>query len=157
LRRGALLCLVLLPACGGNTETSVTASASLPAASVSVVVETSPVISTTDPERPLLAQWRVVIQNNGNVPAGVLFVNATLRDATSGAKALPRGALSLGVGDIVTYAGTNRVPAGGSLSVPCSLGCALPSGGREAVLSVAVQVLDDNGHRLTATAQADLR
>ena len=157
MRRGALLCLVLLPACGGNTEASVTASALLPAASVSAVIETSPVSSTTDPALPLLAQWRVVIRNNGNVPAGVLLVNATLRDATSGARALPRGALSLGVADIITSAGTNRLPAGGGLSVPCSLGYALPSGGREAVLTVAIQVADDNGHLLTATAEAHVR
>lgn len=156
MRRGALLCLVLLPACGKSTETSVSASALFVAASVSVVVGTSPVTSTSDPELPLLAVWRVVIRNDGNVPASVLFVNATLRDATSGARAVPRGGLSLGVADIITSAGTNRVPAGGGLTVPGSLGYALPSGGRKAVLTVAIQVADDNGHLLTATAEADV-
>ncbi len=155
MKRGALLLLVLLPACGENTGTSVTASEA--AASVSAVVEASPVAPTTDPERPMLAAWTVVIRNSGNVAGSVSFVNSTLRDANSGAQASPRGMLSLGAADIIGLAGTNRVLAGGSLSVPVSMQYALLSGGREAVLNVAVQVVDDNGHRLTATAQADIR
>jgi len=149
VKRAALL-LLLLSACGEDSP-SPTAPNGLAQASLSVVVETSPVVATGNPELPLRAEWRVVIRNDSNVGGRVVFVNSTLRDATSGAQARPRGALSLATDEIIARAGTDRLPAAGSLTVPCDLAFLLPSGGHAATLTVAVQVFDDNAHLIGTT------
>ena len=156
MKRAALL-LVLLSACGEDTSSSLTSTSALPAAALSLTVETSPVTTTADPLMPLMAQWRVGLRNDGGVAARISFVNSTLRDAQSGAQARPRGALSLGADEVIALAGSDRLPAGGALTVPCSLSFLLPSGGREAVLTVAVQILDDNNHLVSATAETRVR
>jgi hypothetical protein len=105
----------------------------------------------------LLAEWTIVITETAGVAGSVVFVNATLRDAATGAWAWPMPSIALSADALAERLGSNSVPARGSLSVPGSLQFALPSGGREAVLSVAVQLEDENGHRLTALTQADIR
>jgi hypothetical protein len=76
----------------------------------------------------------------------VSFVNATLRDAESGALPEPRGTLSLADAGIVAQVGSNRIAAGGSLRVAQGLAYALPSDNRRATLVVTVQVIDDLGN-----------
>ena len=100
---------------------------------------------TDDPKTPLRADWVVTITSAG--AGGVVnFVNATLRDADTGALPDPTGRLSLAAPDIAAQAGTNRVPAGGSLRVAQSLDYAPPADSRRGNLLVTVQLIDDLGN-----------
>ncbi len=100
---------------------------------------------TDDPKTPLRADWVVTITSAG--AGGVVnFVNATLRDADTGALPDPTGRLSLAAPDIAAQAGTNRVAAGGSLRVAQSLDYAPPADGRRATLLVTAQLIDDLGN-----------
>jgi len=103
------------------------------------------------------AEWRVVIHETAGVGGAVQFVNAKLRDAVSGAAATPTAGLSLDAADVAARAGTNRIQAGGHLSLDESLDYGFVSGRREADLSVAVQFVDDHGNFVTGTAAARLR
>ena len=149
MRRVGWLAALLVAGCGGPTAPS---APSPPRAAVSIMLEGVSVTPSSDPAHPWLGRWTVVVSETGRAVGGrVSAVNATLRDAASGA----RGAGSSLTGEqVAAAAGTNLVPAGGSLRVPESLAYALPSGGRRANLSVAVQFQDDTGHSLTVSAEA---
>ena len=81
------------------------------------------------------------------------FLNAILRDGASGAEAEPSGTLSLGPAEIAAAAGSNRVEPQGRLAVAESLQYGLPSGGRQGVLTVTVQLTDDNGSLTSKSVQ----
>ncbi len=162
MRRAALAALVAgLAGCGGDAVTapgpSSFAAVVLPGAALTVTIQADPVAATHDRLRPLQATWRVVIQETAGVSGRLLWVNATLRDAASGARAWPEASLYLGTDALVPLLGSDRLPAGGTLSVPGSLTYSLPSGGRVAIVDVAVQLADDNGHQVSVVAQAELR
>lgn len=132
-------------------------SVSPPRAAVTVSVSPSPIASSDsgDPRAPRLAGWQVVVRETGGVGATVNFVNATLRDAVTGALAEPHGVLSQGSSDVLAAAGSNHVAAGGSLAVPQIVTFSL-SGGDSAPgrLEVTVQLTDDNGNVVGASATA---
>jgi hypothetical protein len=122
----------------------------------SLTVNPNPVIAadSADPGAPLVASWTVRVSSNSSVGARVNFVNATLRDGTSGAEAEPTGVLTLGAADITAQAGTNRVEPRSSLTVSQSLQYRLPSGGRMGTLTVTAQFRDDNGNLSSQSEQA---
>jgi hypothetical protein len=72
------------------------------------------------------------------------FVNATLRDARTGAPVEPHGFLSDDAAEIQKRLGTDRIAAGGTVVLAQSL--AYASEGSAANLAVAVQAVDDNGN-----------
>lgn len=117
------------------------------AASLAVSLSPDPIVAVEndDPEAPFRADWVVTITAAG-AGGTVSFVNATLRDAESGALPEPRGTLSLGDAGIVAEVGSNRIPAGGSVRVPQGLAYALPGDNRRATLVVTVQLIDDQGN-----------
>jgi hypothetical protein len=153
--------LVLAAAgCGGAGASSGTSATSpspsvppLAAAAVSVAIDPDPVVATDsdNPNAPLDARWTVKITSS--VAARVNFVNATLRDGASGARAEPSGTLSFGPAAIAAVAGTTRVEPQGSLAVAQSLEYGLPSGGRVGVLTVTMQLTDDDDHLISKTVQ----
>jgi hypothetical protein len=100
---------------------------------------------TGDPKTPLRADWVVTITATG-AGGAVSFVNATLRDAETGALPDPTGRVSLAAPAIAAQAGTNRIPAGGSLRVAQGLEYAPPADSRRATLLVTVQLIDDLGN-----------
>jgi hypothetical protein len=106
---------------------------------------------------PLSASWNVVLRETSGLLGGkVNFINATIRDAQSGAVAEP-GHIVLDAAAIAAAAGGNRIAAGGALVVPFSLRFSLWSGGTAAVVSIAAECEDDTGEAQTTTAQAELR
>jgi hypothetical protein len=142
-------------ACGGGQLTNPSPPAAAPAkATVSIAINPDPVVATdsSNPEAPFDARWTVEITSS-TIGARVNFVNATLRDGASGAEAEPSGMLSLGAADIAAAAGSNRVEPQGSLAVAQSLEYGLPSGGRVGVLTVTVQLTDDNGSLASKSVQ----
>ena len=141
---------------GSPAAPTLTPAPSPPAASLSIAVRPDPVLAadTGDPDAPLRAEWQVRISEGSGVGGRLSFVNATLRDGASGAEAEPSGVVSMGAGDIVAQAGTNRVEPGGSLTVTQALQYDLPSGGRAGILTVTVQFVDDAGNLISRSAQA---
>jgi hypothetical protein len=132
-------------------------SPSSPRSAVTIAVSPSPVLSTDSGEAraPRRASWQVVLRETGGVGATVNFVNATLRDAGTGVLADPHGVLSQSSSDVLAAAGSNHLPAGGSLAVPQIVTFAL-SGGVAAPgrLEISVQLTDDAGNVVSASATA---
>jgi hypothetical protein len=148
---------LLLCACGG--------SLTLPAAtSPSITVSASPAspatpafsaVSASDPTTVLL-QWQVVIHGDASSGATVNFINATVRDAESGAVASPSGYVNLTSQDVIAQSGSDRVPPGGTLTVIQHLQAGLPAGDTRATVSIAVQLQDDAGQLVTATTETEI-
>ena len=141
------LLLIPLAGCAASSPVEPTPSPTPASASLSVSVSPNPVNATEtgDPQTPLRADWVVTITAAG-AGGAVSFVNATLRDADTGALPDPTGRLSLAAQAIAAQAGTNRVPAGGSLRVAQGLDYAPPADGRRGTLVVTVQLIDDLGN-----------
>jgi hypothetical protein len=125
-------------------------------ARLSVMILPNPVIVLRDTRKPSsrTARWTVYIFENGGVGGTVAFVNATVREADTGAPVEPQGFLSMDRTEIRRRAGTDRLPPGASLAIPQSL--AYDSVGAAATLAVAVQVMDDNGNLVGQAATARL-
>ena len=143
-----------LAGCAASSPVEPTPSPTPAAASLSLSVSPDPVTATEtdDPKTPLRADWVVTITSAG-AGGTVNFVNATLRDGTSGAEAEPSGTLSLGPADITAEVGSTRVEPQRSLAVAQSLEYGLPSGGRVGVLTVTVQLTDDDGNLTSKSVQ----
>jgi len=144
----AVLSLPLIwAACRGANPAAPTPSPTPAAASLAVSLSPDPIVATENDDRdaPFRADWVVTITAAGT-GGTVSFVNATLRDAETGALPEPRGTLTLADAGIVAQVGSNRVPAGGSLRVAQGLAYALPSDNRRATLVVTVQLIDDLGN-----------
>lgn len=162
VRRAALAAAfaALLAACSRDVAAPTAlaiAAVATPSAGLAVAIEAAPVAQTRDRLQPFQAAWRVVIQETGGVGGRLLWVNATVRDAASGARAWPAASVYLGTDQLVPLLGSDRMPAHGTVTVPGQLKYALPSGGRIATVDVAVQLVDDNGHRVSVLTQAELR
>jgi len=141
--------------CGGGSVASAPTPVATPTkAAVSIAISPDPVVATdsANPDAPLDARWTVQITSSP-IGARVNFVNAILRDGTSGAEAEPSGTLSLGPADITAAAGSARVEPQGRLAVAESLEYGLPSGGRVGVLTVTVQLTDDDGNLTSKSVQ----
>jgi hypothetical protein len=144
-----------LAGCGGDSNPAApTPTPEPPSAALVVTVNAQPVAAGADPETHL-ARWDVVIRETAGVGGGVNLLNATIRDADSGASPEAGGVLILDGTLVTARAGSNRVPAGGSLTVPEERPFSLQSGSTRIVISVAVQLIDDNGHVVTGTGEAE--
>jgi hypothetical protein len=121
-------------------------SAPSPVAHLSLSVLPNPVVVLQDPRDPSahIAQWTVQIVETGGVGGAVSFVNATVRDALTGAPVEPQGFLSVDAAEIQRQVGTDHIAAGGTLVLMQSL--AYSSAESSATLAVAVQAVDDNGN-----------
>jgi hypothetical protein len=164
-----LLAAICLVACGAGSNPGApsspsassgdTSSLSSPRAAVTIAVSPTPVVSTDtgDPRASREARWQVVLHETGGVGATVNFIDATLRDATTGVLADPHGVLSQSSSDVLAAVGSNHLAAGGSLTVPQGLTFTLPGGptarGR---LAVTAQLTDDAGNVVGASATATI-
>ena len=156
----ALACT--LCACGADPEPLATTADSAAttmrqSATFAMTVEPTAFSVAAGTPPPLSAAWNVVLrETSGRVAGKVNFINATIRDAQSGAVAEP-GHIVLDAAAIAAAAGSNRIAAGGTLVVPFSFRFSLWSGGKAAVVSIAAECEDDTGAAQTTLAQADLR
>jgi hypothetical protein len=148
-----LLAALFFAACGGTSDTPA-APAAASAASLSVSVQPGPTSPSGSDPSALVMTWQVVIANGAD-RGRISFVNATVRDATSGAAVWPTGYVNFGPAEIQALGGTSLAP-GGTLQVPQSLQGHLLSGGRSAIVTVAVQFVTDEDEVVTQTAHAEL-
>jgi hypothetical protein len=128
-----------------------------PRASVTLAIVPGPLTPGPDSRTPQTAHWRVVLTETAGVGGNVAFLNVSLRDLSSGARADPGSGLSLGEPEIVQRAGTNRIEPLGTLSLEESLSYTLRSGGQAVRLAAAIQFKDDNGHVVSATGEAQIQ
>ena len=127
-----------------------------PKARLALTIEPRPVTAGPGPTTPHSAHWRVVLTESGGVGGNVNFVNATLRDPSSGARPMPGSGLALAAPELVARTGASRIEALGRLTLDETVDYGLASGGQAVTVTIAVQFSDDNGHVVTATGQADL-
>jgi hypothetical protein len=151
VRRLAWLAGLLAAACGGPTAPSQPSpTPAPPRAAIVVSLEPGSVVASSDPSRPWLARWTLVVtETGGSVGGSINAVNVSLRDPSSGAKG---GSGGFTGEEVAKAAGTNQVAAGGSLRIPESAAFVLPSGGRRVLVNAAVQLLDDSGSFVSGTA-----
>ncbi|HWW94379.1 MAG TPA: hypothetical protein VN375_13510 [Vicinamibacteria bacterium] len=159
MRTWPLAILIAASGCGGGGVTSPSAPVATPTPApvgFSISVNPNPVVAadSADPDTPLVATWTVKVTSTSALGARVNFVNATLRDGTSGAEAEPSGIVTLAAADITAQDGTNRVEPRSSLTVSESLQYRMPSGGRTGTLTVTAQFRDDNGNLSSQSDQA---
>jgi hypothetical protein len=128
-----------------------------PQARLTVFVLPNPVIVLKDARDPTsrVAGWTVQVIESAGVGGAFTFVNATLRDADSGAPVEPQGFLSMDAAEIRKRTGTDRIAPGGTLVVNQSL--AYASHGAGGTLAVAVQIVDDNGNVVGASVTVGVR
>jgi hypothetical protein len=154
MRRVACVAALLLGGCGSSPTTPATPSPSaLPQAAIALSVDVAPLGPSPDPSGPFEAHWNVVMRETAGVGGNVQFVNAMVRDASSGATARPTGGISYGTTELLARLGTTRIPGNGSVTLPETLTYSLASGGRQASLTVTMRFVDDSGHFVTATTQ----
>jgi outer membrane protein assembly factor BamB len=139
----------------GDTPTAPPVSSERPPTAIAVSVSGSPTVAGAS--TPYRARWTLRIQEVTGATGSVNFVNATLRDAVSGARSEPAGGQSLTAADIQARAGTNRLGPGGVLTLAQTMDYRFLSGRKNAVVTVAVQFADDLGRVSTATGRAELR
>jgi hypothetical protein len=138
--------------CQGTNNPVVTPTAAS-AAGLSVAIQPSATTTGSDPAA-LVMSWEVVIANGAD-PGNVSFVNATVRDATSGAAVWPTAYVNFGPAEIQAL-GSAALAPGGTLRVPQTLEGRLLSGSRSAIVTVAVQFVTSTNEIVTQTAQAQL-
>lgn len=140
--------VMALAGCGGGGS-SPTAPAPT-AAVLSVTENPNPIIAGQGAQGfALSAIFNVVVTESAGIGANVNFVNVTLRDATTGVEV---GTVNLGANQIVQDAGSNHVPAKGTLTIPnFAILYTLPLGGRQATLTIALQMQDDAGNVVNRT------
>jgi len=80
-------------------------------------------------------------------------VNLTLRNATTGVEL---NTLQYNPTDITNRASTNHVAAKGTLNIPFSILYTLSLGGRQATLTIAIQLKDDFGHTDNQTVNVNI-
>jgi hypothetical protein len=141
---------------GGDEPAAPTPTTTSPArqARLTVAIVPNPVLALRNPRAPALrsARWTVQISESGGVGGTLSFVNVTLRDAATGVPVDPSPFLSLDAGEIARQAGTNRLAAGGTLVL--AQGIDFESPGAMAQLTIAAQLLDDEGNLVGQQATA---
>lgn len=150
-----LLAVLSLPACGGS-------SPSAPATPPSTLASRGVFVATASPN-PIIAQdctpalcgestnryaavTAVTVAESAGLGGNIDFINVTLRNATTGVEP---NTLNYGADEIARRAGgTNHVQGSGSLTVK-DIGAlyTLALGGRQATMTIAVQVTDDRANR----------
>ena len=128
-----------------------------PKAQVAFALEPNPATAVPGTKAAHSAHFRVVLTESAGVGGTVNFINLQLRDAASGCAAKATAALALDASFIVAHAGTDKLPASGSLSFDMEVDYFLLSGARAVTVSGAAQIADNNGHIVTPMGQATIR
>ena len=140
----ALLGLLLVAGVGGcNSATSTLGT--LPVAALTLTVVPNPVIaspSTEPADFDFDIQWSVTITETAGVGGTFQFITASLFDPTTGAKV---AGTSLDPAALQAQYGESHLPPKGTLTVQQHLSYRLASRTAGALLSIEVQMKDDNG------------
>jgi len=149
-----LICLAILGlsvGCGGYGPTTPSA----PTAAVFVITETpNPIVASAGSNGfQFAAVFSLAIVESAGMGGNVNFINVTLRDTTTGGE----GTHNFSANAIIASAGTNHIAARGTLNIP-NLGVfyTLPLGGRQATMTIVVQLGDDAGHTTNQTATVQI-
>lgn len=160
--RAALpLLVVMLNGCGGNDSTSPSSTASASPSPSPVTATVSGVTASGDtaeaqPSPDGAYRWSttftVTLTETSGVAATVRSLSANLQQAAGGIVITPPSGLTEQYRFNVR-AGTNALPASGTLPVDFDFFYTLPNGGRQALVTVAFNLVDANGVQIQVTAQ----
>jgi hypothetical protein len=93
---------------------------------------------------PYSAVFTLTVAESAGMGANINYVNVTLRNATTGVEL---NTINFSATDIINKAGSNHVAGRGTLTVPnMGMYYSLSYGGRQATMTIAVQMQDDAGH-----------
>jgi hypothetical protein len=142
-----LLLAFLLPACGSSSTTAATATRAV----LAITVNPNPVIVTrsANPAFDYDAQWTVVLTETAGLGADVNFVDSAFFDPATGIQVAQN---DLDSSDLLVLTGSKHIPPKGTLSVQQTVSYTLPSRGRSALLTVNVQLKDDNQNLIDQSA-----
>lgn len=128
-----------------------------PQAKVALALQPNPATALPGTRAAHSAHFRVVLTESAGVGGTVNFLNLQLRDAASGCAAKVSASMALTAEDVIERAGTNKIPASGSLSFDMAIDYFLLSGKRSVRVTAAAQFADDNGHIVTPMGQATIQ
>jgi hypothetical protein len=128
-----------------------------PRSQVTLAIQPNPATALPGMTAAHSAQFRVVLTETAGVGGSVNFLNLQFRDAVSGTAAKVTASLALAAEDLIERAGTNKIPASGSLSFDMAIDYFLVSGRQSVTVSAAAQFADDNGHIVTPMGQATIQ
>jgi hypothetical protein len=133
--------LLAFTGCGGKDDPT----APTPTAAVFNVTQSpNPIIAGTGSQGfQYTAAFTISVTESAGVGGNVNFVNVTLRNVTTGVEL---NTVNFTATDVFNRAGTNHIAAKGTLNIPLSVIYSLALGGRQATMTIAVQIGDDAGH-----------
>lgn len=160
--RAALpLLVVMLNGCGGNDSTSPSSTAS-PSPSPSPVTATISGVTASEntaeaaPSPDAAYKWSatftVTLTETAGVAATVRSLSANLQQAAGGIVITPPSGLAEQFRFNVR-AGTNALPASGTLPLDFDFFYTLPNGGRQALITITFNLVDANGVQIQVPAQ----
>jgi hypothetical protein len=156
MKRLLLLAAALaIAGCGSSSSPSAPSAPPAPTTAIySVSVAPNPIIAGAGSQGfQNSAQFTVTVTESAGVSGNVAFVNVTLRNATTGVEL---NTLQYNPTDITNRASTNHVAAKGTLNIPIGIVYTLSLGGRQATLTVAIQMKDDFGHTDNETVNVNI-
>lgn len=150
----APLALLSLSACGGDSNGSDVSGSTTSGATVSHTVSPDPAPATpsSDPNYQWHTSFTVTLTETAGVAATVRSLAADLQQAAGGIVITPPTGLDESFRFQVTASG-NRLDAKGTIVVDFDFLYTLPNGGREALVTVSFNIVDDQGVQQTKTVQ----
>jgi len=146
-RAGGLFVLGLVVAaagCGGSTtspQPSVAFSLSAQPATIAGALCTGCGAGSTDRE----SKTTILITETGGASGTVTSIAMVLRDSASAV--ITQGEFE--TGGVASLAGTSRIAANGTLSVPCGVHYPVAQQGKAATLTYTVRLTDDRGNSVS--------
>jgi hypothetical protein len=155
--------LAVLPflGCGGDESTnpSSTASPSPSPSPVTVTVsgvtaseDTAEAVRSSDSAYTWMATFTVTLTENTGVAATVRSLAANLQQSAGGIVITPPAGLAEQFRFNVR-AGSNQLTPAGTLPIDFDFFYTLPNGGRQALITIAFNLVDANGNQIQVTAQ----
>jgi hypothetical protein len=141
-----LMALSLFAALGLPSCKSTTAPTASGAATLVVTVVPDPIVATNTLNPAVFdydISWKVTITDTGGVGGSLNFVTGHLYDPLTGQ---PANSTILDKNDLLVLFGQDHIPPNGTITVQQQLSYRLAERGRQAILSVEVQMLDDNSN-----------
>jgi len=154
-RAGVALAALAVGACGGNSTTSPTTTASpspSTAPAIALTPSAAPITTSTDPNYQWATSFTVTLVESAGVAVTIRSVSATLQQAAGGIIVTP----PTGLAEVYRYevkSPTNRLDANATLTIAFTFLYTLPQPGQEALVTITLNCYDDAGNPYPQTVQ----
>ena len=137
-----------------TTASDTSTSTSTAAAAVTPTVIPDPAASrtSTDPGYEWATSFNVTLTQSGSTAITIRALSADLQQAAGGIVVAPPANLDEAF-RFQVKAGGNTLPAAGTVAIDFDFAYTLPNGGREALVTITLTLVDDQGVSSTKTVQ----